>query len=81
MYKIRNKKTGLWSMGGVYEDFNSVGKVWKDLNGIKATLRIWTRGNGFAKCEIPKEWEIVEIVTVEKSKQSARDFFKKSIDK
>jgi len=38
VYKLRNKETGLFSTGGLDPLFNKKGKIWKQLNHIKAHL-------------------------------------------
>ena len=45
IYKLRNKKTGLYSDGGRYANvnFNENGKIWSSLKEIKAFLKYFIR--------------------------------------
>ena len=63
-YKIRNKKTGLYSTGGhAYEDknFNKVGKTWKNLGHVKSHLGMYDSNR-------ITDWEVVTFALVEVDK-------------
>lgn len=42
IYKIRNKKTGLFSTGGINPNWNKNGKNWKTLAHVKSSVRVAT---------------------------------------
>lgn len=42
IYKIRNKKTGLFSTGGINPNWNKNGKNWKTLAHAKSSIRVAT---------------------------------------
>ncbi|GJQ43958.1 MAG: hypothetical protein JETCAE03_34560 [Ignavibacteriaceae bacterium] len=78
VYKIRHKKTGLFSTGGMSPKWTTKGKTWSAFNHIKTHLRQFTRYTtenkddgimstkvSFDKNLIPKDWEVVKIKIVE----------------
>lgn len=70
LYKIRNKKTGEFSKGGITPKFGKVGKVWKHAGHIKNHLSQFD--------VIPEEWEVLvyPIQTDPVKVEAARDFIK-----
>ncbi len=59
LYKIRDKKTGLFSMGGVYPRFTTKGKIWNGSGPIKSHLtqmkhyvKYYQSSNYYEDCEV-----------------------------
>lgn len=51
LYKIRNKKTGLFSTGGMSFNWAKGGKTWKRLNHVKAHITLVGKDR-YKNCEI-----------------------------
>ena len=59
VYKLRNKKTGLFSLGGLYPKYNKSGKIWKRMSDLKLHLSMFDSNRD-------KEYlDLVEIVEYE----------------
>ena len=77
LYKIRNKKTGLYSVGGVDGRFSKVGKVWK-MGPVKLHLMlIQNRPCGLPGLERYKDCEVVEYEMHESRVLSISDVLEK----
>ena len=71
-YKIRSKKTGLYSLGGGSYDesnFNDTGKTWKNIGHVKSHLNMYGE-------EETSNWEIVTFALVEIDKFDVADLRK-----
>ena len=64
-YKIRNKNTGLFHKGGVYEVWSKNGKVWDTLSKLRAMLTMNTPGP-YNRGKDMSDWEIIEYEVIEK---------------
>jgi hypothetical protein len=80
IYKIRNKKTGLFSMGGGQTPYHSrlwskQGKSWNTLNHVKLHLKgIWNIPG--CKPQFPMDdWQIVEFTITESNVSTISDLF------
>lgn len=61
-FKIRDKKTGLYSSGGYVPSWSESGKSWKSLAGIRAHLRMTGRGSRYhLATKVSPTWEVVEF--------------------
>jgi len=89
-YKIRNKRTGLFSRGGTTVsstnpfNWNKDGKVWKTKSSLGAHLSQYinySRYNNTLVIKIPKDWEVVEIEPVIRGAESAKDYATKTSPK
>jgi hypothetical protein len=83
IYKIRDKRTGLYSMGGTGPGWSKKGKEWKTLAHVMAHLSQFYQTYYRQKVSIltiPDDWEIIEFtVTVEETLvRSARSTYKES---
>jgi len=65
MYKIRNKKTGQFSMGSDCPYFNSLGKVWKRKQDLASHFRM-VGDYDRDIMSVYKDCEIVVLEVVEK---------------
>ena len=65
-YKIRNKNTGLYHKGGVYEVWNKNGKTWTTLGQLRSMLTMNTPRQYHTGQDMT-DWEIVEYEVTEKS--------------
>lgn len=70
-YKIRNKKTGLFSKGGEDPSWNTVGKVWSKLGHLRLHITSvmqyeWQRPDF-------DNWEVIEYEVTEKAVKSVID--------
>lgn len=80
LFMIRNSE-GLFSSGGSSPRFGRYGKVWDSAAKLKCHLAMFRRyvgsGGDFCrgreKCEVPADWEVVEIEYVERGTQNARE--------
>lgn len=67
-YKIRSKKTGLFSKGGGYAKFTTSshwsanGKIWQGIGPLKNHLALYKKRDG--TYDLPEDWEIVVIEQV-----------------
>lgn len=66
-YKVRDKNTGLFSMGGCYPRFKKGGKVWYQIGHLKNHL------NQFKA--LPVYWEVCEYPVIEPIAFPAVDYF------
>lgn len=64
-YKIRNKNTGLFHKGGVYEVWSKNGKVWDTLGKLRSMLTMNTPGPYNTGNDM-SDWEIIEYEVIEK---------------
>lgn len=74
-YKIRNKKTGLFSKGGhAYGDlnFDETGKIWKTIGHVKNHLNMYDNRR-------TTDWEVVTFSLVETEKCDIKDLLKLKI--
>jgi hypothetical protein len=61
-FKIRDKKTGLYSSGGYTPSWSESGKTWDKLSEIRAHLKMLERGSRYCpSMKVPASWEIVEF--------------------
>lgn len=65
-YKIRNKQTGLFHKGGVYDLWSKEGKTWTTLGKLRSMLTM-NMPTKYRKGQDMSEWEIVEYEVTEKS--------------
>jgi len=73
LYKIRDKKTGLYSTGGMYPGWGTKGKTWNSIGSLKCHLRQFcdykksSSGTNWHLHEnkIPKDWEVIKIKYIE----------------
>ena len=65
-YKIRNKNTGLFHKGGIYELWSKDGKTWTTLGKLRSMLTMNTPSKHRTGKDM-SEWEIVEYEVTEKS--------------
>lgn len=70
VYRIRHKKTGLWSKGGYWPRWSNKGKVWRSsssLGGHLAMFYRWDHDGSRTYAYEPevKDWEIVEYIIQE----------------
>jgi hypothetical protein len=73
VYRIRDAKTGLWSMGGYYPSFNKKGKTWSNLSGAMNHL-------GCCRTDPRSEhWELIsiQVVTTPGNSTPIKDIFAK----
>ena len=72
-YKIKHKVSGLWQDGGSWLCWNSKGKTWSNLSGLKNHLNCLFKGWSALD---PENWEVVKIAVTrrEESIQSFEDF-------
>lgn len=63
VYKIRDTKTGLYSMGGCAPKWSRVGKVWTTEGALKSHLTLWmcTTEYRMPVRQVPKSWEVVVL--------------------
>lgn len=78
VYKIRNKKTGLFSKGGVYKLFDEKGKIWQTAGTARSHLamfqdRDWRTGKSSYPAFV-KDLEVVEFELVEVAKHDVEVF-------
>lgn len=79
IYKIRSKKTGLFSKGGCEPDFNKIGKVWKQRGHVTSHLgQLTSRGQRIYQQE---EVEIVQYSIVESDVISYPDWLSGILDR
>jgi len=66
VYKIRDKKTGLFSTGGQNPKWTRNGKAWSSEGSLKSHLTQHVQGvydynlRSYRTVKVPKNWEIVE---------------------
>ena len=72
MFKIRDKKTGKFSTGGVYPRFTKSGKAWMHIGHVKNHLNVVM----YTKSYEGKDLEVVEFEIVEKSVKDLWEFEK-----
>lgn len=75
VYKIRDKKTGLFSTGGTIPRWKKVGKTWSGLGPITNHLVMWCDRYDYKNgkrtvIDIPSEWEIVKYELTEDEAES-----------
>lgn len=68
LYKIRNRKTGLFSQGGFSPMWNKTGKFWSQLRYVKAHLGLLSPETDTL------DWEIVEYELTENNTMNV-DYF------
>lgn len=68
LYKIRNKKTGLYSSGGYSLRWTKIGKVWRTLGPLKNHLQ------GGAATAYDRLGDDVEVVEIEMKEVGTLDF-------
>lgn len=81
-YKIRHKKTRLYSNGSTYavshdgwgKNWSECGKIWQDLDKLRAHLNNIIRKRG-----IPEDWEIVEVYVQEHLTMSPSEVIKPEV--
>lgn len=73
LYKIRDSKTGLYSLGGSRVAWNDHGKSWSTIGKVKCSLTNWLHYN--QKKFIPQSWEIVEFMVNEINVWNAEDLY------
>ena len=77
MFKIRDRKTGLFSRGGCWPKWSKRGKVWSCVGHVTSSLLNYT-----AITRIPLEQlEVVEYEVIEKSTTPAPDLLQKSTER
>ena len=63
VYKIRDRKTGLYSRGGVNPQWSKQGKTWNSLGALKNHMNSWSLMYLGTTSDKPREeWEVVELV-------------------
>jgi hypothetical protein len=62
-YKIRNKRTGLFSTGGVWPNWSRLGRTFNTIGHVRQHLSSYNCGNRMK--ETYENAEIVELETVE----------------
>ncbi|OPZ37797.1 MAG: hypothetical protein BWY99_01801 [Synergistetes bacterium ADurb.BinA166] len=64
LFKVRDKKTGLYSSGGHCPDWSANGKTWNTLRSVRSHISFYLSNQypGERK-RLPAKWEIVEIRT------------------
>lgn len=63
VYKIRSKKTGLYSQGGAGPiGWSKVGKAWSSLAALKSHLTLYRGELSGRSRKIPNDWEVVVFV-------------------
>jgi hypothetical protein len=75
IYKIRNKRTGLFSSGGSYPRWTKKGKVWRQLSHVRQHLDHVERGLYRRRLYIDDPSEIVEYAIVEHSTISLEGYY------
>lgn len=65
-YKIRNRNTGLFHKGGVYDTWSKDGKTWTTLGKLRSMLTMNTPGP-YNRGQDMSDWEIIEYEVIEKS--------------
>jgi hypothetical protein len=68
LFKIRDSKTGLYSLGGNPPRWNKQDKVWKTAGQLASHLSMF-RVDG-----IPSTWEVVHLVTEQVARQPVDEF-------
>lgn len=72
IYKIQDTATGLYSGGGYNPSWTPAGKSWKTLAQLKASLKLYKRGQyAGEKRTIPSTWTVVEMKLVAVSRTRA----------
>ena len=68
VYKIKSRKTGLYSAGGASPEFNKNGKVWKNIGYLKNHL-IYAYGRDLYRNQdcVIVTYEITEVVVEEQT--------------
>jgi len=64
-YKIRNKSTGLFHKGGIYEIWSKNGKTWTTLGQLRSMLTMNSTSD-IRKGRDMSDWEIIEYEVTEK---------------
>lgn len=59
IYKIRNKKSGLFSKGGLSPSFSKKGKIWNGIGPLKLHFNQFIGSTYYEDCEVV-EYELVE---------------------
>ena len=67
VYKIRDKRTGLFSTGGTSPRWTTVGKSWSCIGHVKCHLTLLQDLGRSKKFQVPEEWDVVEYVYLETS--------------
>lgn len=63
VYKIRNKRTGLFSAGGTEPKWTKLGKAWSGRGPLLSHLAQFRTGSWRGKViAIPSEWEVVPFL-------------------
>ena len=74
VYKIRHKETGLFSTGGMWHRFTTVGKVWSRINHVRAHLALFSqRGRPPSDYHLESYLDQIEIVEYDLVEKSAKD--------
>jgi hypothetical protein len=66
-YKIRNRKTGLFHKGGVYEVWSKEGKTWTTLGKLRSMLTMNSPDDAGYGGKDMTDWEIIEYEVTEKA--------------
>lgn len=66
VYKVRNKKTGLFSTGGTSPKWKPIGKIWTSLSAVKIHLSqfktwSWEKQKYVKDGLVSEDWEILEF--------------------
>lgn len=65
-YKIRNKNTGLFHKGGVYDVWSKHGKTWTTLGQLRSMLTMNMPNGAYRRGTDMTDWEIIEYEVTEK---------------
>lgn len=70
VYKIRDRITGLYSLGGVDPRWGKRGKVWNGIGPLKCHLRQYVETYAYGRDDsrrrkIPDTWEVVVFAVAE----------------
>jgi hypothetical protein len=72
IYKIRDKKTKLYSTGGYGAGFNESGKTWKSAKDAVLAIKLYCRGQYPGEKKKTPEWEVVEFDIKETNATAAK---------
>ncbi len=78
IFKIRSKKTGLYSGGRRYPSWTKTGKAWTSDAKLLGHLYMFTDYKG--NVSIPEDWEIVTFTVVELGNDSAKEAMTKYLE-
>lgn len=71
IYKIKNTKTGLYSLGGGYPKFNKNGKIWKRRSDLSNHLNLIDIDQDYKDCII----EVLYVAEIPIDKLSIEEYY------